>query len=106
MVNALSPASDPNDIWRTLASVYGWQNIFADGVQLDQLPPELRRKIQARKAELLQEGGDRDKIDTENEIKKFAELLGTELKNIPGMPPGFDPQLLVDYLLNKPNEQN
>jgi hypothetical protein len=97
-----------NELWRHLLQYNpdGWSQAFPEGqIDLERLPPELRAKVEAKRAELLADG-DPDRIDTENEVRKFAELLGTELNNIPGAPPGFDPQLLIDWIMNKQNEQN
>jgi hypothetical protein len=106
MVTALNLNSDPNEIWKLLANQQNWGDFFSGGqIDIGKLPASLRQKIEAKKSEFLEEG-DPDQIDTQNEIEKFAKLLGQEMKNIPGLPPGFDPQLLIDWILNKQSEQN
>src|SRR5688572_25073058 len=90
---------------RQMNNPLGWAQAFPEGeIDISKLPPALRQKIEAQRANFGE--GDKDKIDTQDEVRKFAELLGQELQNTPGAPPGFDPQLLIDWVLNKQPEQN
>src|SRR5688500_3421815 len=102
MVSGLNLNTDNNEIMRLLAqaNAQGFEQAFPGGtIDIDKLPQALRDKIEQQRDVFLAEGGDADQSDSEAEIKKFSELLGQELRNVPGAPPGFDPQLLIDWIM-------
>jgi hypothetical protein len=94
-------ASDPNELWK-----------YLQNTNIKDLPKELQDV--ANKIDLKQ--GDKDKIDSPDELKKLMQQIvgqdGQSLPNNPGVEAvgGMSPedlkQLLIDWVMNKSGQEN